>query len=157
VKIGGIMRQGDHRARLSARRREYGFNLLEVLIALLVLAIGLIGLAALQSVGLKSSHGAYLDSQAALLVYDMSDRIRANPTNANAYIGVPDCPDPVPTTPLATADLAEWACAVDELLPSGTGVIADLNNDRYRIRVEWGDRQLLDDEDPWAFQLEIQL
>jgi len=56
---------------------QQGFSLLEVLIAALVLAIGLLGLAALQASGLQSGHASSLHSQATLLAYDIADRMRA--------------------------------------------------------------------------------
>lgn len=46
------------------RRRDGGFSLVEVLVALLVLAIGLLGLAALQAQGLRFNHDAYVRTQA---------------------------------------------------------------------------------------------
>jgi len=61
--------------------RQRGFNLVEVLIAVLVLSAGLLGLAGLQIAGMKSSHSAYLRSQAAFAVYDLLERMRANPSD----------------------------------------------------------------------------
>lgn len=57
-----------------------GFSLLEVMVALLVLALGLLGLAALQNMGLRLNHQSYERTQATILIYDMIDRMRANPT-----------------------------------------------------------------------------
>jgi type IV pilus modification protein PilV len=76
-----------------------GFSLFEVLIALVVLSVGLLGLASLQTNTLKFNQGAYLRTQATNLAYDMADRMRANRAAAiaNAYDGVdyattlPDC------------------------------------------------------------------
>ncbi len=64
-------------------QRQYGFSLLEVLIALLVLSIGLLGLAGLQTLGLKFNMQSYQRTQAALLAYDIVDRMRANPVEKN--------------------------------------------------------------------------
>jgi type IV pilus assembly protein PilV len=55
-----------------------GFTLIEVLIAMLLLAGGLLGLAALQTYTLRNNLGAYNHGQATQLLYDMADRIRAN-------------------------------------------------------------------------------
>jgi type IV pilus assembly protein PilV len=55
-----------------------GFTLIEVLIAMLVLAIGLLGLAALQTYTLRSNLDAYNHSQVTQLLYDMADRMRTN-------------------------------------------------------------------------------
>jgi type IV pilus assembly protein PilV len=64
------------------RPRQSGFTLLEVLIALVVLAVGLLGLAGLQTFGLRYSHESYERTQANLLMYDVLDRMRANPATA---------------------------------------------------------------------------
>ncbi|MEJ2108263.1 MAG: type IV pilus modification protein PilV [Acidiferrobacteraceae bacterium] len=58
---------------------QRGFTLTEVLIAVLVLAVGLLGLAGLQLAGMKSNHSAYLRSQATIVAYDLLDRMRADP------------------------------------------------------------------------------
>jgi type IV pilus assembly protein PilV len=59
-------------------RRQGGFTLLEVLIAALVLAIGLLGLASLYAVGLKSADSANQRTKATLLAEDIFERMRAN-------------------------------------------------------------------------------
>ena len=58
--------------------RSQGFTLIEVLIAIIVLSIGLLGLAGLQLTSLRNSNSAYTRSQAVILSYDIVDRIRAN-------------------------------------------------------------------------------
>ena len=57
-------------------KAQRGVSLLEVLITVLVLSVGLLGLAALQATGTKFNHGAYLRTQATALAYEMSDRMR---------------------------------------------------------------------------------
>jgi type IV pilus assembly protein PilV len=68
-----------------------GFTLLEVLITLIVLSVGLLGLAGLQTMSLRNNHDAYLRSQATIQAYDIVDRMRAsalrfvsNPNDPNA-------------------------------------------------------------------------
>ena len=143
-----------------------GFTLLEVLIALVVLSIGLLGIAALQGVGLRTSHGAHLSAQASLLAYDMADRMRANPETLATYDGfltdTIDCALAAPTTPLATADLWEWACAVQSLLPGGSGSIAGVavggtTANRYTISIEWEDLQVEENADPWSYVLVVEI
>jgi len=60
--------------------RQKGAGMMEVLIALFVLSIGILGLATLQSIGLKYNHQSYQRTQAILQIYDMADRIRSNST-----------------------------------------------------------------------------
>ena len=119
-----------------------GFTLIEVLVALVIFAIGLLGLAGLQSQSLKFNYSAFLRSQASLLAYDILDRMRANPDQAIAKggfaynIGLGEAPteescvdvsDPATlvctAAQLTNADLTEWTDALDELLPNGQGEI----------------------------------
>jgi len=65
-------------SRSAAARRQHGFSLIEVLVALLVLSVGLLGLAMLQIEGLKHNTDAYYRTQATVLAYDIIDRMRAN-------------------------------------------------------------------------------
>ena len=159
--------------KMSTRPRSRGFTLLEVLIALVVLSIGLLGIAALQGVGLRSSHGAQLTSQASVLAYDLADRIRTNPDGFRAVIPEnadfePECPqpdDPVdpdysPINAEAEADIDEWICSVSRLLPGDVARIIrrepQLDNSTiYRIRVQWEDLQ--SEGTPWDVELVIRI
>ena len=62
----------------SARRRQSGMTLIEVLIALMILSVELLGAAMLQLNALKYTDSARMTSQASFIAYDMLDRIRAN-------------------------------------------------------------------------------
>ena len=63
-----------------------GFTLIEVLVALLIVALGMLGNAMLQLQGMKNSNDAYLRSQIGLFAYDIADKIRANRECQNAYL-----------------------------------------------------------------------
>jgi type IV pilus assembly protein PilV len=111
--------------------RQSGFTLLEVLIALLVLSIGLLGLAALQTTGLRSNQMASMRTQATQLAYDITDRMRANPGSAAAGTGVAggqyvigrtQAPADTTATGTALTDLTEWRAAVEKL-PDGESEI----------------------------------
>ena len=58
--------------------RDFGFALVEVLVAVIVLAIGLLGLAGLHATGFRDNHGAFVRTQATYAVNDLADRMRAN-------------------------------------------------------------------------------
>ncbi|HDN69351.1 MAG TPA: type IV pilus modification protein PilV [Gammaproteobacteria bacterium] len=119
------------------RNRQCGFTLLEVLIALLILSIGLLGLASLQTSGLRSNQMASMRTTSTQLAYDIADRMRANPVGVDAqnYVIATSAADPVilsgencesitcSTTQMATYDLAQWRGAVRSL-PGGTSAIA---------------------------------
>ena len=70
---------------ISLKRINDGFTLIEVLVALLILAVGLLGIAALQFKGMRYSNDAFMRSQITFLAYDIADRIRANAANGAAY------------------------------------------------------------------------
>lgn len=135
---------------------QSGFTLVEVLIAVLVLAIGLLGLAALQAVTLRNNQSAYYRSQATQLAYDMADRIRANSADANnlgasTYVNI-DAADAdiqdsctavgsgCTTDLMAENDLYQWNLDLDNLLPAGTGTVTvDAATRVYTITVSWDD------------------
>jgi type IV pilus assembly protein PilV len=101
---------------------QSGFSLLEVLIALLVLSIGLLGLAALQTTSLRSNEMASMRTTATQLAYDISDRMRANPAGvtAGSYV-LAGGATPTGTT-VAALDLIAWNQAVTAL-PGGRSSI----------------------------------
>ena len=100
-------------------RRERGFSLLEVLVAILVLSLGLLGLAQLQSVGIRSTHGAYLRTQATLLAGEMLDSMRANLTAARQGDYDLNFGDAAPTgTSIAANDVNAWLTKLDTTLPN---------------------------------------
>ena len=64
-------------------RRQHGVTLIEILITLLVLAVGLLGLAALQGISLQSGQVAYNATQATNVAYEIADFARANRSNVS--------------------------------------------------------------------------
>jgi type IV pilus assembly protein PilV len=120
------------------KRHQGGITLIEILVALLILSIGLLGLANLQAVGLRANHNAYLRSQATFLAYDIVDRMRANrpPALSGSYdIALDDTPagSGVPAN-----DLDEWKTLLAGRLPSGDGLI-DVTDGVVTVVVEWDD------------------
>ena len=76
-----MIRHNYHRIQNSA-----GFTLIEVLVALLIVALGMLGNAMLQLQGMKNSNAAYLRSQIGIIAYDIADKIRANRECQNQYL-----------------------------------------------------------------------
>jgi len=138
----GFTGEGLRRA-APPRRTQKGVGLLEVLIAVVIVAIGLLGLAGLQTVSLQLNQGALVRSQASNLAYDITERIRANWADAAAYsIGLDDDPEASPST-LAAADVKEWRDALAATLPDGTGSVNVAGN-RVIVVIRWLDA---DDQD----------
>lgn len=119
-------------------RPEAGVSLLEVLITLVILTIGLLGLAGLQTVSLQLNQGALVRSQASNLAYDITERIRANWPAAAAYnIAIDEDAAASPST-LAESDLSEWREALAATLPDGTGSVEIVAN-RVTVVIRWLD------------------
>ena len=120
---------------MSTIPKSRGFTLLEVLIAVVVLSIGLLGIASLQAFGQRSNHSAYLRSQATALAYDMIDRIRANTagllngnynaidTTAGPYSN-PGCDSiTCSSSQMAQYDMYDWQQELATQLPAGNGKV----------------------------------
>ena len=99
--------------------RMAGFSLIEVLAALVIFSIGLLGLAGLQFNALRGNQGAYESTVASLQAMDVADRLRANPVgvNAGAY-------DQLAVNAADPGCMASGCNAVNAgFLPAGQGVI----------------------------------
>ena len=117
---------------------QKGVGLLEVLIAIVIIAIGLLGLAGLQTVSLQLNQGALVRSQASNLAYDITERIRANWSDAAAYnIDVDHEPESSPET-IAARDIKEWRDALAATLPDGKGSVEVVGN-RVTVIIQWLD------------------
>jgi|SRR5690554_2000957 len=66
-------------------RQQRGFSMIEVLVAVLVLAIGLLGLAAMQTLSLRYVDNAEARTQVNLLAYELGELVRADAPNAASY------------------------------------------------------------------------
>ncbi len=135
--------------------RPAGTTLLEVLIAVFVLAIGMLGIAALQAVTLKNSGGAAERTNAVIQSYAMLDIMRANRDAARA--GQYDqgwlCqPADIPvdaSNANARADVNRWVTQLRrEVGPSACGRI-DCDADECEVEVRWDQSRLTGgEEDP---------
>lgn len=130
-------------------QRPYGFTLIEAMVSLVVLSVGMIGIAALYAQGLGAGRTALYRTQAVNLVGDMADRIRSNRLAQVAYAGAPannGC-DPqtgggVDCAPaqMAAHDLFVWNQQIQQLLPNGQWQIqfnAGALPPSFLIQVTW--------------------
>lgn len=106
------------------KRSQYGITLIEILVAIVILAIGLLGVAALQMVGLKNTHSSSLHTQATTSATDILDRMRIN--RSAALAGDYDIALSASAPSLLTVagdDLRDWKTDLVGQLPSGDGAI----------------------------------
>ncbi len=131
---------------MTNRHTNTGFSLLEVLIALLILAVGLLGMASLMLHSMKSNQSSYQRTQASLLAYDMAERLRLNSAIATAgdnYVitstaspgSAVTCPSGTCTAAQSSAvDVYEWSKAINDQQLNGT---VERNGNLYTINVSW--------------------
>jgi type IV pilus assembly protein PilV len=123
-----------------------GFTLIEVLVALLVLSIGLLGLASLQATSLRFNNDSSSQTLATYLANDMADRMRANVGQAANYPGRAAAANPTcyaggcSPDEMAGNDIYEWNDALSNL-PAGQGTITAAGGGVYMIRVMWDEQR----------------
>jgi len=112
-----------------------GFSLLEVMVTLLILSVGLLGLAGLQAQSLRFNHFALMRGQASMLAYAMADRMRANRfaivTDAGNYVGSYN-----------ETDTGNYQAPADNLgctqtTPGGTATNCTINQMAAHDRFQW--------------------
>jgi type IV pilus assembly protein PilV len=139
------------------RRTAAGFSIVEALVALVVLSVGMLGIAALYVESLRAGRSAVYRTQAVNLAADMADRIRSNREQPNAWAlsatanpatqgcvaGTINC-NPAQ---LAQDDQARWRAAISNQLPgdgantpNGTIEVDDtVVPNEYTITVSWSE------------------
>ena len=132
--------------RTPLKSQQQGFGLVESLVALVVVSVGMIGIAVLYGQGLSASRTAYYRTQAVNLASDMADRIRLNRRGGASYAGAGasnncqaggnvDCT----VAQMAAQDIFEWQAQVAGQLPGGAGTVAYAGSTpaTYTISVTW--------------------
>lgn len=139
-------------ASLPAGCRQLGVSLLEVLVAVLVLAIGVLGAAQLQLAALRYNASAAHATQASFIAYDMLDRLRANAGNLDAYAGmaVRGCDASQPAAEVLAQDESDFTAAVGCQLPNGSGSIV-VDGNRATVTVSWSEARIAGDEQETRF------
>jgi type IV pilus assembly protein PilV len=151
---------------LKSRKQNQGFSLIEVVVAMLIVSVGILGVAGLQVVSLQQNQSAMLRSEALQLGNDILDRMRANPLSNYATVE-PSAVPPAATNcvtnvcvPAAMTlyDIAQWKCSINSTLdpaantshqiclnlaiagslPGGTGAIYK-DGIVYRVVIDWLD------------------
>lgn len=116
------------------QRFQRGVTLIEVMVALLVFAIGLLGLASLQGLTLQAGQSAYYRTQATNVAYEVADFARVNRSAVISTCAIP------------TAVLDGWQNFVSSQLPAGTLTVTlpDCAAGQITVTVGWGETRIAD-------------
>ncbi len=146
-----------------APSKNHGFSLLEILISLVIMSVGMMGLAGLKLVAIKGTNEAHFRHEASLLMADLADRMRANEAGVdngtyklNAPIDLSTVPSPDCSNTACTAnELAEYdqyqiALKMNAAMPSSSllitcpgnacNTVADVKAD-HTIAINWKERK----------------
>ena len=154
-----------HLERLFSQR---GFSIVEAMVALLVLSVGMLGIAGLYVTTLRASGSALYRSHAINFAADMADRIRANPTAGAAYANAGannNCAQGATCTPaqLAVDDVFRWQQQVATILPDDGDaglpqtqvvVVGAASPRTYQITVRWAEPT---EPQPLSYVLRMQI
>jgi type IV pilus assembly protein PilV len=119
-------------------KADSGFSLVEVLISIVILSIGLLGMAGLTAASMNGTNESYYRSQATVLADDILDRMRANlaPARGQQYdVTAGPVYTAAPNT-MARFDAEEWVGTVGQTLPGGVGTV-DVFNNVATIVITW--------------------
>ncbi len=129
------------------KSQQKGFSLIEVLITFVILAVGLLGIAALQVQSARYNHDAYLRSQISVIMYDLVDRMRVNRKKANDYlvsglsfnITAPACDPTAAGDANNDIQCLQYNIITNSVLPNN--ITADISSiaDEYQIQFTWPD------------------
>ncbi len=138
--------------------RAAGFSMIEVLIALLVLAFGLLGFALLQTLNLRYTQSANYRTQATNLAYDMLDQMRANRLTTTQYTGATfavggasgaNCTRPVAAVTVAQ-NISRWQCQVVAALGPQSAATVTFAAGIATVTLTWGERLAVDPNTTFA-------
>ncbi len=152
------------------KRVGSGFSMIELLVSVVIMSIGVLGMAGLQILSLQQNRSALLQGVATQRGNDILERIRANPDTDYSGISLTDTPvvtgscidNSCSESAMKDYDIAQWQCSINSLdtdgsnyavcddfsisgtLPGGAGAIS-LNGGVYEVLVQWADAQKVDD------------
>ena len=118
-----------------SKRAQEGMTLIEVLVALLILSVGLLGAAAIQLNALKYTDSSRMTSQASFIAYDMMDRIRAN--SAADYTVTPPASGNLSVA--RDQDLYDFTTNIVNFGGATATGSVTLNKQVYTITITWDD------------------
>jgi type IV pilus assembly protein PilV len=125
---------------MSTRKLQTGFGLVEVLVSLLIVSVGLLGIASLQIVALKNVGSSMERSQAVIQTYSYLETLRAN--KAKALLSNLDLPMTCDPENLAGSLVVQrdWVTQLHENLgQQSCGKVECLGGGKCTITVQWDD------------------
>ncbi len=137
------MRLAPSRSVPSHKSRQCGFSMIEVLVAILIVSVGLIGMALLQSMALKYSQSSNYRTQAVNLSSNLLEQVRANRAEASSYVGTfsatsGTCASTGNSVPSATF-MNEWRCQMHKQLGGGARAVVSRTNNQIQVQITWAD------------------
>lgn len=145
------------------RRNAAGFSLLEVMIAVFVLGVGLLGFALMQTMNVRFAQSANHRTQATNLTYELLDQMRVNRILASAYVGDYEattsdaaCVPPTGDNLGAASYRSVWECRLGKALGAGASATVSMTGDQVDVSVLWGDERWVSDAQQ-AFSASTQL
>lgn len=137
------------RSKSPTRSAMRGIGLIEVLVSVVVLSVGLLGVAAMQSLALRGGQGSLESSQAVMQATSIIEAMRANRANVAGYVydGLGGCGTIPAGGTLAQNDLRAWVTSMKQTIGSGAGDtttcgrVRALGGDRYGVTVQWNDER----------------
>lgn len=138
--------------------KQSGSSMIEILIAMVIIVIGLLGVASMQGNALKYQKTSEQRSQAMQASFDLGERMRANATASKLNLynyatpysstvasppTVPTCTAPCTPAQIAAIDQAKWLISLSERLAGGAGYVATNPLGGYDVTVMWKDPTLV--------------
>ena len=122
---------------------QRGAGLLEVMISILIMGIGLLGIAAMQATALRNSQSSLERSQAVIQTYTILESMRANRTAALAgeYNLAQTCDPPAANATLAQSDMRAWITSLEQTLGNTANTCGTIacNGADCTVTVQWDD------------------
>ncbi|WP_166266455.1 type IV pilus modification protein PilV [Marinobacter caseinilyticus] len=143
---------------------QRGLSMIEVLIAMLIFAIGLLGVAGMQSLALKSTNNSNVRSLVNIHAYEIVERMRANMgavetgqyNSVTAISGATNCLPSCTPTNLAAWDADEWLQNLQADIPGATGSV-NYAGGIAAVTINWTERGLGNDAEAQTYTLRARI